>query len=126
MPAAIAASVRNFIIDQTPWLIFLRGAYEAGGSNAPAGAAFRSSSANLPAASGKRSPGAPRARSQGRVDGSYRPVSCRPLRGRGRPCASLLPVARQGRTRTAIPEAGSGPPGGPRGGRGGAFFRGGP
>src|SRR5258707_15024635 len=35
MPTAIAASVRNFIIDQTPWLIFLRSAYEAGGSNAP-------------------------------------------------------------------------------------------
>src|SRR3981189_761263 len=31
MPTAIAASVRNFIIDQTPGLIFLRSAYEAGG-----------------------------------------------------------------------------------------------
>jgi hypothetical protein len=31
MPAASAASVRNFIIDQTPSLIFLRSAYEAGG-----------------------------------------------------------------------------------------------
>src|SRR5258707_10099238 len=35
MPTAIAASVCNFIIDQTPWSIFLRSAYEAGGSNAP-------------------------------------------------------------------------------------------
>src|SRR5260370_8777561 len=31
MPTAIAAIVRNFIIDQTPGLIFLRSAYEAGG-----------------------------------------------------------------------------------------------
>ena len=43
---------------------------EAGGG-APPPWAVRSSSANLPAASGKRSPRAPRARSQGRVDGSY-------------------------------------------------------
>src|SRR6201990_753043 len=35
MPTAIAASVCNFIIDQTPGLIFLRSGYEAGGSNAP-------------------------------------------------------------------------------------------
>src|SRR3984893_8401959 len=31
MPAASVASVCNFIIDQTPGLIFLRSAYEAGG-----------------------------------------------------------------------------------------------
>src|SRR5258708_3043877 len=47
-----------------------------------------SSTANLPAASGSRSPRALRARSQERVDGSYRLASCRPLRDRGRPCAT--------------------------------------
>src|ERR1700704_3553509 len=36
---------------------------------------------------GNRSPRALRARSQERVDGSYRLASCRPLRGRGRLCA---------------------------------------
>src|ERR1700752_2218808 len=35
MPTAVAASVCNFIIDQTPWSILLRSAYEVGGSNAP-------------------------------------------------------------------------------------------
>src|SRR5258708_6169933 len=46
------------------------------------------STANLPAASGSRSPRALRARSQERVDGSYRLASCPPLCDRGRPCAT--------------------------------------
>src|ERR1700737_899282 len=64
MPAARAASVCNFIIDQTPGLIFLRSAYEAGGgAPPPPNVVVSSSTANLPAASGSRSPPARRARS---------------------------------------------------------------
>src|ERR1700738_1758562 len=69
MPAARAASVCNFIIDQTPGLIFLRSAYEAGGgAPPPPDVVVSSSTANLPAASGSRSPRARRARSRERVD----------------------------------------------------------
>src|SRR5262249_45340190 len=77
------------------------------GTPPPPGVVVRSSTANPPAPSGSRAPRALRARNQERVDGSCRPASCRPLRGRGKPCAPLLPVARPGRTRTAIPDAGS-------------------
>ena len=73
--SAISSSIR------LRGLIFLRSAYEAG-------VVVSSSTANLPAANGTRSPRARRARSQEREDGSSRRASCRPRRGRGKPCAS--------------------------------------
>jgi hypothetical protein len=90
----------------------LRSAYEAGGEAHPRpGEVVNSSTANLPAASGSRSPRVLRARSQGRVDGSYRPASCRPLRGRG---TSAMPALRGKRKKlksmsgnSSVPPSGS-------------------